>query len=85
MKYENKNGINEMIKRIFIMPIFSESKLIKGKINPITPQLKPPINPEIILLNSGIKRCANDILTGTARKLTNPIKINDIKDKIPCP
>ena len=52
---------------------------------PITPQLNPPIKPEIILFNSGMSFCANDILTGDANKLTKPIKKKDIRLIIPFP
>ena len=79
MKYEKAAGMQVIIKRIGSMPVRSAVKLINGSITPIMPQLKPPITPDIMLLNSGMSLCAIDILTGTAKKLTKPIKTKAVK------
>lgn len=85
MKYEKAKGTKVIISNMFMNPHFSASKLIKGSKIPITPQLKPPMNPEIILLNSGINFCANAIFTGDASKLKYAIKIKDNNPIIPIP
>ena len=62
------------------MPIFSATKPINGNITPTTPQLKPPIKPDIMLLYCGIVFCAMTIFIDTDNIVTKPVKTYIIKE-----
>ena len=73
--------MNDIISKVFIIPMFWATRPMSGKNTPTIPQLNPPINPDIILLYSGIVFCAITIFIETESIVTNPVSTKSAKDK----
>lgn len=72
--------MNEIINNVLIIPIFCAIIPISGRNIPTIPQLKPPMNPDIILLYSGIVLWAITILIDTDSIVTKPVKTKSAND-----
>ena len=80
-KYDSTNGMNDIIKSVFMIPIFCATKPIKGRNTPTIPQLNPPMKPEIMLLYCGIVFCAMTMFIDTESIVMKPVSTKRPKDK----